>query len=78
MAKMPADDNNITENMDNNDGPVFSTSGNGLQIKVPYGKDNSLYAGSVEEEQIYDGNFKGGTTNLSHTLSNTKANQSQD
>ena len=63
---------NDDKNMDNNDGTV--TMG---KIKVPYGKDNSIYAGSAADEQISNRNFGGGTDNLSHTISGASAKQSQ-
>ena len=62
-----------TMNMDNNDGTVKMGA-----IKVPYGKDNSFYAGSAADEQISNRNFGGGTDNLSHTISGATANQSHD
>lgn len=70
---MANDDTNITQNMDNNDGPVMMG-----KIKVPYGKDNSLYAGAAKDEQISDRRFGGGIGNLSHTIDGASANQSQD
>lgn len=68
MAKVkitPSDDE-ILMNPENNDGSVMMG-----RIKVPYGKDNSLYAGSVDEEQIHE--IGGGTDNLSHTIMGAKA-----
>ena len=73
------DDDSILMNPENNDGfEMNPIAGGSLTIKIPYGKDNSLYAGTAAEERIDDGHWKGGPTDLSHTLSHAKANQSQD
>lgn len=77
---MAADDSGeLLMNPENNDGfEMNPIAGGSLTIKIPYGKDNSLYAGTPAQERIDDGHWKGGPTDLSHTLSNAKANQSQD
>lgn len=74
-VKIQTDDQDLLMNPENNDGPVLSKMGNGMTLKVPYGKDNSLYAGGPKDEQINDDRFGGGDDNLSHTISGSKANQ---
>ena len=45
-------------------------------IKVPYGKDNSEFAGKASDERIPT-SMGGSTSNLSHTLTGAEANQKQ-
>ncbi|MCP5014628.1 MAG: hypothetical protein GY938_05015 [Ketobacter sp.] len=56
---------------------VSTTSGKrGMKVKNSFGRDNSDVSGSASQER--GGKAGGGKSNLSHSLSGTKANQSAD
>lgn len=60
--------------MKSNDGTAKKKA-MGMTIWNPYGKDTSDAAGSPSQERI--GKCGGSTTDLSHSLSGTNANQRQ-
>lgn len=56
-----------------NGGTVTESGGGSTKIMTSYGKDDSDYAGSMSKER--GGKFGGGMEDLSHSLTNTSANQ---
>lgn len=52
---------------------IVKTRADGSTIMEAYGKDDSDVTGSASQERL--GKFGGGMTNLSHSLTNTSANQ---
>lgn len=52
---------------------IVKTRADGSTIMEAYGKDDSDVTGSASQERL--GKFGGGMSNLSHSLTNTSANQ---